>query len=240
MRRSSILTRLVLAAAVLALALTGCGGSSREPAEGSTTIDVDGTPVHAIRREGARRPGPVITVLFLHGQAYDSRIWDDRGLIDAVTGLGHLAVAVDLPGHGDTPDRQGGPPDGTWLRDLIEQLGGPGEVVLVSPSMSGRYSLDYLSRHPSDRLAGFVPVAPVGIDDYTRPPSAAPVPTLAIWGSKDPSYSVARTQRLVEESRAPDGESRSEVIDGASHACYDDHPEAFRDLLVGFLGRFAT
>ena len=32
--------------------------------------------------------------------------------------------------------------------------------------MSGRFSLGYLEQYPDEALAGFVPVAPVGIDDF--------------------------------------------------------------------------
>lgn len=38
--------------------------------------------------------------------------------------------------------------------------------VLISPSMSGRFSLPFLLAH-GDRLAGFVPIAPVGTKDFT-------------------------------------------------------------------------
>lgn len=38
--------------------------------------------------------------------------------------------------------------------------------ILVSPSMSGRFALPFLLAW-GDRLAGFVPVAPVGTKDYT-------------------------------------------------------------------------
>lgn len=37
--------------------------------------------------------------------------------------------------------------------------------VLVSPSMSGRFALPFLLAR-GERLAGFVPVAPVGTKDY--------------------------------------------------------------------------
>ena len=43
-------------------------------------------------------------MLFLHGQAYSSQIWDDRGILDDVVDAGYRAVAVDLPGRGGTPE----------------------------------------------------------------------------------------------------------------------------------------
>lgn len=222
-------------AIALALLAGGCSGDP-EPRVGATTITNGGIDVAAIERGPADAE---TTVLFLHGQAYDSRIWDDRGILDAVADAGHRAVAVDLPGYGDTPDAPtdvagSSIGDGTWLKGLVEELGGPERVVIVSPSMSGRYSLPYLEQHPDDALAGFVPVAPVDIEGYERPADAAGVPTLAVWGEGDDAFTTERTARLLEQSRAPD-DSRTEVIAGASHAAYDDEPEAFADLLIGFL-----
>lgn len=222
---------------IAALALASCG-SDRPPAEGATTIEVDGTYVHAIERSPqdatARRP----TVLFLHGQAYDSRIWDDRGILDAVASSGSRAVAVDLPGFGETPERRAGEDDpgadARWLRTLVDELGGPAAVVLVSPSMSGRYSLPYLAIHPDDPIAGFVPVAPVGTDGFSRGPDARPVPSLVVYGEDDPARTPAREARLVEELGG-EPVARLEVIAGGSHAAYDDEPEAFTDALLAFL-----
>jgi abhydrolase domain-containing protein 14 len=186
----------------------------------------------------------LVTVLFLHGKSYDSRIWDDRKVLDAVAQAGWRAVSVDLPGYGDTPERpkddDGGDGDGPdrdarFLRALIEELGGPGSVVVVSPSMSGAYSLAYLRDYPKEELLGFVPVAPVGIDDLERPTSAAPIRTMAIWGSEDPSYTKARADHLIEQMRAPEDEAQTQVIEGAGHACYDDAPKEFTAILLSFL-----
>lgn len=241
--RFARLGALVAIAALAASTMVGCS-KDEAPRVGATTIAAGGVQVHAIERPGTGSTDTGLTVLFLHGQAYDSRIWDDRGILDAVAATGNDAVAVDLPGHGDTPDRDAGDgadavSDGTWLRSLIEELGGPEEVVLVSPSMSGRYSLGYLAEHPTDALAGFVPVAPVGIVEFKRGDDAVPIPSLAIWGSEDESYSTLQSAQLLGQLGDGADKGRTEVIEGASHACYDDDPEAFIDLLVPFLAEVA-
>ena len=227
----------VVAALVLLLAATGCSqtSSGSDGAKGAETIDAGGIAWHAIDRgpKSAR-----ITVLFLHGGAYTSRIWDQRGILDAVAGHGERAVAVDLPGSGDTPDQpsndtrgRSSVSDGTLLRSLITELGGPERVVLVSPSASGRYSLTYLAQYPKDRLAGFVAVAPVGIAGFRRSADAAKVPALLVWGAKDtvvPFANAAVLQRQLPGSRI-------EQVPGAGHAAYDDDPKAFDALLLPFL-----
>ncbi|WP_421120896.1 alpha/beta fold hydrolase [Aquihabitans daechungensis] len=108
-------------------------------------------------------------------------------------------------------------------------------MVIVSPSMSGAYSLSYLQEFPEEELLGFVPVAPVGIDDFERPEDAAPIRTMSIWGSEDPSYTEERADHLIEQMRAPDGEAQTQVIEGAGHACYDDEPVEFTAILLSFL-----
>lgn len=233
-------------AVALIAAIVGVASCSKAPkgadgAEGATTISTGGVEVHAIERGPADAP---LTVLFLHGQAYTSRIWAERKILDAVANAGDRAVAVDLPGYGDTPPRPEDEAngagsvisDGTWLQGLIRAVGDPAHVVVVSPSMSGAYSLTYLRQLPDEPLAGFVPVAPVGIDDFTRPDDAAPIPTESIWGSKDPTYSSTRAQHLVDQMRAGD-QARTDVIEGAGHAAYDDHPDEFTALLLAFLRR---
>jgi len=167
-------------------------------------------------------------------------VGDDRKIMDAVNAAGWRAVAVDLPGYGETPERSDkqtkARSNGAWLRGLINEIGGPGLTVVVSPSMSGAYSLSYLEEFPKEQLLGFVPVAPVGIDDFKRPKDAAGITTMAIWGSKDPTYTKARAQHLITEMRAGAGLAQTEIIKGASHACYDDDPDAFTKILIGFLG----
>jgi abhydrolase domain-containing protein 14 len=236
--------RALLGALALAVAAIGTGcGSDDAPVAGETTIQTGGVAVHAIVREpidpdpAATDDAEPLTVLLLHGAAYTSRIWDDRGILDAVAAEGHRAVAVDLPGSGDTPARSTAEgtavSDGTWLKGLIDELGGPERVVLVSPSMSGSWSLPYLAIHADDALAGFVPIAPVGADDLLRPADAAPVPALVVHGADDEAYTAGRAQGLLDQLRGEPG--RVEVIADGSHAAYDDEPEAFLAALRAFL-----
>ena len=236
-------TRLLLLPLLAALALSTLAGCSKddppEPVRGSTTVTVDGQDVAAIVRSpqsAAAVNGKPVTILFLHGQSYTSRIWFDQGILEKVADeSGFRAVAIDLPGYGETPERDDqDTSDAAWLGDLIDELGGPEQVVVVSPSMSGDYSLSYLMVHPDAKLLGFVPVAPVGIDDFLRPEDAAPIPAVSIWGSEDPSYTAARAKHLLTQLRGGDEDS-TEIMEGASHACYEDQPVEFTELVVAFL-----
>lgn len=219
-----------MACLVPSAVLAGCAEDDREPPEGATTIDLEGLMVQTISRGPSDpEPGPRLTVLFLHGASYTSRIWDDRGILDAVVDAGYWAVAADLPGFGDTPKAER--PKEQFLAELVEAVSAPGEVVVVSPSKSGEWSLAMLQEQPEVPLAGFVAVAPVGISDFRRPADAPEVPSLLIWGEDDHDVPRAKAEELAAELPG----SRLEVVAHAGHAVYDDDPKAFLKVLLPFL-----
>lgn len=222
----------VLALAVSATAVAGCSKDEREPAVGATIIDLDGLKVQTISRGPVHpKPGPRLTVLFLHGASFTSRIWDDRGIIDGVVDAGYWAVAADLPGFGRTPKAER--PKEEFLAELVEAVAPPGEVVVVSPSKSGEWSLAMLERLPDVPLAGFVGVAPIGITAFERPADAPELPALLIWGEDDQNVPIEKAHEL--EAKLPG--SRLEVVAGAGHAVYDDDPEGFLRVLLPFLAQ---
>lgn len=226
-------TVVVLVAAaclVSAVGLAGCSEDDREPAEGATIIDLGGLKVQTISRGPSDpEPGPRVTVLFLHGASYTSRIWDDRGILDAVVDAGYWAVAADLPGFGDTPKAER--PKEQFLAELVEAVSAPGEVVIVSPSKSGEWSLALLQDDPEVPLAGFVGVAPVGISDFAPPADRPKVPALLVWGEDDENIPLAKADEL--QAKLPG--SRIAVVPGAGHAVYDDDPKGFLKVLLPFL-----
>lgn len=216
------------AIAVLALVLTAAAcGSDAKPVAGNTTIEAGGVAFNARTRQPSGPDSP-LTVLFLHGGAYTSQIWADRGILDRVSEAGYRAVAVDLPGAGGTASTDEDPAD--VLAALVDELGSPGRVVLVSPSASGRYSLALLADPGDVRLAGFVAVAPVGISQF-EPDLTEDLPALLVWGEDDDVVPIDQAHRL--EALLPGSELI--VIPAGSHAPYDDEPAAFTEALLAFL-----
>lgn len=224
--RPARLVKTVIAALALALAATGCS-ADKEPVAGSTTIEAGVVAFNAVIRRPSAGGSP-LTVLFLHGNAYTSRIWADRGILDSVSTAGYRAVAIDLPGAGGTASTDKNP--AAVLADLVKKLGSPGRVVIVSPSASGRYSLALLAERPDVVLAGFVAVAPVGINEFD-PGHTLNVPALLVWGEDDDAIPIAKARRL--QSRLPGSDLI--VIPNGSHAPYDDESGAFTKALLGFL-----
>ena len=68
-----------------------------------------------------------------------------------------------------------------YLSQALEQLWPASRFVIVSPSMGGRFSLPFVARQP-DRVAGYVPVAPVGINDHRAALERVDVPRW--WGGE--------------------------------------------------------
>ncbi len=173
-----------------------------------------------------------VTVLFLHGAAFSSQTWIDNGILGAVAEAGHRTVAVDLPGFGGSDRVDVDEED--FLTKLFETLElAPGSAVIVSPSMSGIFSLPALRDPFFADLAGFVPVAPSGAATFADDGVAVDVPALLVWGDRDGSEPRAAAERLGE------GFVTSEVLilPDAGHAAYQDQPDLFTDAMLRFIGQ---
>lgn len=194
---------------------------------------VDGIEVFTVERAPDSSGSSVApTVLFLHGAAFTSADWVELGILDEMAAAGFRAVAVDLPGFGATDAIAGD--RGGFLGALIEQVDDGGGIVVVSPSMSGSFSLDLIAIRVPESMVGFVPVAPVGItgfvDGVDTPVES--LPTLIVWGEND-GTDISQAELLATALPA----SSIEVIDDAGHAAYRDRPAAFTRLLIEFLGQ---
>lgn len=171
-------------------------------------------------------------VLFLHGKAFNSHTWEQLGTLQLLSKRGYRAVAVDLPGFGNSaPSKEVSTESGRVellegvLRDLQLQ-----NTVLVSPSLSGSYALPFLmqSHH---QLCGFVPIAPTSTRNYAQERfQAVKTPTLILYGELD--HTLARES--LQQLRHLPNHSVVKLHD-AGHACYLHKPEAFHLALLAFL-----
>lgn len=217
---------------LLALCLAACtpGPESESESRPGAGLDPDpGVTDHRMLVGGAevrvQEAGgqAEVAVLLLHGARFSSQNWRELGTLELLAAAGRRAVAVDLPGYGESTATETAPAD--FLLALLEALG-LRQALIVSPSMSGCFSLPFLERHP-ERVAGFVPIAPACIEQVKGPVS---VPTLVLWGAKDRILPPERATRLAE--LIPD--SQTVILPDAGHPCYLDRPARFHELLVDF------
>lgn len=172
-------------------------------------------------------------VLLLHGARFNAETWVEVGTLAALAEAGYNAVAVNLPGHGKSPGAYAPPPVDLML-GIITAFG-LRNPCLVSPSMSGKYSLALLTQHPF-AISSFIPVAPVFYDgfDASKLPTIA---TLVVWGGED-RPGEERSKILLESIKG----SQPFKIEGAEHACYVDEADAktFNAGVVSFLNMLST
>jgi abhydrolase domain-containing protein 14 len=171
-----------------------------------------------------------VAILFLHGASFTAKTWEELGTLTLMAEKGYRAVAIDLPGFGESAaldgDRAG------FLINVMAKLKLV-KPIIVSPSMSGRFSLPLLIKHP-EQFSGFVPIAPVGIPDFETQLKGITVPTLAFWGDNDKLVPAIWADRLCEAMP----NAKKHLLKQAGHACYIRKTGAFHEQLLKFLARF--
>jgi pimeloyl-ACP methyl ester carboxylesterase len=112
------------------------------------TVPGDGVALRARDWGGA---GP--SVVLLHGLASNARIWD--GVAARLHATGLRVVALDLRGHGESEQPDGGYDFATVCRDLDAALPalGVGQAVLVGHSWGANVALQYAAER-AGRVAG--------------------------------------------------------------------------------------
>ncbi|XP_029649216.1 protein ABHD14B isoform X1 [Octopus sinensis] len=188
-------------------------------------------------REAVPKKLPTMEVLLLHGAAFSSQNWQDIGTLQFLAAAGYQAVAIDLPGKGKSTKIS--VTDGGDFLDKVIDLLDMNNPVIISPSMSGMYSLPFLMDSAGKRLKssiGYVPIAPVFTEKYTKMEySKLKIPTMIVCGSLDVSLGPVSTKNL---KQLPNSEVF--ILEGAGHPAYLTHTDAFHRLLYNFLLSIAS
>ncbi|XP_069981505.1 putative protein-lysine deacylase ABHD14B [Penaeus vannamei] len=175
--------------------------------------------------DGVSNSGEV--VVLLHGAAFKSETWLNLNTINLLAAMGHQVVAIDLPGYGET-NRTKNVDKADFLQEFLTKL----EImkpIMVSPSMSGGFSIPYILKHPQ-ALGGYVPVAPVDSQKIVPHASEIRIPTLIIYGSRDQSLGVESRKNLINIPT-----SQAVELPDAKHPAYLDRPNQFHTLLYNFI-----
>jgi abhydrolase domain-containing protein 14 len=207
-----------------ALSIAGAGRAAEAPDEiRSETAQIGTAKLHWLETG----PADGLPVLLLHGARFHSETWRQLGTLARLAKEGYRAVALDLPGYGASPASPPGVEPDLVAFIAARKLDRP---VVVAPSMSGQYALPLVTGH-SERVAGFVAVAPVELPRYERALRALALPTLILWGANDAVIPVQQAEALHSWVKG----SRLVILNGARHPCYLDRPDEFHAALIEFL-----
>lgn len=211
---------------------TAAAGMAASVEQHEGTIQVQGQALFF--REARPGSGQAhFSVLLLHGIRFSSETWQNLGTLHRLAQAGYQAVAIDLPGLGHSKEAAAPVPigelaPGSFLAAVVDalELGPP---VVISPSLSGMYSLPFLTA-PGSQLRGYVPVAPICTDKINAANYASvKTPALIVYGDQDPmgQSSFEHLKQLPNH--------RVLIMKGAGHPCYLDKPEEWHTGLLDFL-----
>ncbi|EDO34116.1 predicted protein [Nematostella vectensis] len=195
-------------------------------------LDIEGSK-EAIFYRHVNPENAKMSLLFLHGQAFKSKTWQDIGTLDFLSKKGYRVMAIDLPSFGNSKMKL--PVSMKERGELLDKLISLLELhypVLVAPSMSGSFALPFIfSNDNAKKLRGFIPIAPVHTDQY-KPEQykSLKLKTMIVYGQDDKQLGLQSLERL---KNIP--ERLIKRIDGAGHACYMNNTAEFHSYLEEFL-----
>ncbi|XP_069122019.1 putative protein-lysine deacylase ABHD14B [Argopecten irradians] len=207
---------------------------STEVVKRMVNVTFDGKEMTICTREPRLQDTPHGDVLLLHGQAFTSATWENLcPTLQFLGAAGYRAVAIDLPNYGESTkiDVEGGK-RGAFIGALIKQLKLTTPVI-VSPSMSGTFSLPFLFDEPDTtplRAKGYVPVAPVNTGSYKTQLGISKIPTAIVTGDQDTTIGPSARANLADLSNSHDF-----LLKDAKHPAYLDDKETWHAILYTFL-----
>ena len=186
-------------------------------------LDCNGHPIHTL--QAGPDAGPL--VLLLHGKMFQAATWQETGTLAKLADAGYRAVALDMPGFGNTQAADIKPAE--VLKTAINQAS-QNRAILLGPSMGGRIALEFTLADP-DLVNGLILVGTVGVQENKERLKEISLPCLAVWGGEDTISPLANGHLLQQEIR----DAELAVIPGAPHPCYLDQPDEWHRILLEFL-----
>ncbi len=186
-------------------------------------LDCGGHPIHTLQSG----PDAGHLILLLHGKMFQAATWQETGTLAKLADAGYRAVALDMPGFGNSPAADIKPAE--VLKAVINQVS-PNGAILLGPSMGGRIALEFTFANP-DLVNGLILVGAVGAQENRERLKEIALPCLAVWGGEDTISPLTNGHLLQQEVR----DAILAVIPGAPHPCYLDQPDEWHRILLGFL-----
>mmetsp|Transcript_4336 Transcript_4336/g.13115 ORF Transcript_4336/g.13115 Transcript_4336/m.13115 type:complete len:277 (-) Transcript_4336:82-912(-) len=184
------------------------------------------------------QPKKKISVIAIHGgdaETQNSKHWTPN--LRTFEKMGSFYM-LDLPGFGETTSniRGTGPlVPGYAIHRVVEEAYENGlqdnKLVFVARAWGAKVLMDMFKKYPevADNTAGLVLIAPV----IPQPAGAVEsVPTLIVWGDKDPDTPVSLGERLAKSFK----KSTLMVMDSLpSHAPESDRPKTFQKEVLQWM-----
>ncbi|KAJ8265207.1 hypothetical protein COCON_G00143060 [Conger conger] len=198
--------------------------------KGHISLDSGGAPL--FYRQAEPTDGKAkLSVLLLHGIRFSSENWLTIGTLEILANAGCRVVGIDLPGLGNSkaavaPAAVGELAPGDFLKQVLEALQ-LGPAVVVSPSLSGMYSLPFLFQN-SSLVRAYIPVAPICTEKFTPEQySSIQTPTLIVYGDQDTQLGEVSLNNLKNLAN-----NKVVVMKGAGHPCYLDNPAEWHKAVL--------
>lgn len=186
-------------------------------------INCNSCDIHFLRA-GKQKNIPVV---LLHGMKFQAATWQELGTLKQICDAGFQAIALDLPGFGNSPACS--VEQDSVLESFLNELG-LNNIILVGPSMGGRISLEFTINHP-EYIKSLVLVGSVGVEENRDSLSSINVPSLLVWGGEDQVSPLSNCELL----HATIPGAKKIIIEGAPHPCYLDNPDTWHTELISFL-----
>lgn len=166
-------------------------------------------------------------ILFLHGKAFEAKTWKDLGTLELLAENGCHAVALDLPGWGQSPAANFN------AEEVVKSVIDGSEMkkpILVGPSMGGRIALEFTLSNPQ-LIGGLILIGAVGIEENRSLLDKLPQKTLLVWGENDHISDPANGTLLHSKVAG----SQLIIIEDTKHACYTEKPADFHNHILQFI-----
>jgi len=167
-------------------------------------------------------------ILLLHGFSFNSKVWEEIGLIDLLEQLGYNIYALDIPGFPKSSNRFNLSEEEQV--ELLSQLLSKviKKKVVILGASAGAYLSLKLAEHSSNKIEALIAVGPAQLDRINWKEISTKL--FGIWGSNDTISDPREGTKIFESHKA-----KTAIINNARHACYLDKPDEFKKVVKEFL-----
>eukprot|EP01084_Bolivina_argentea_P057860 105672_1 len=176
------------------------------------------------------------SVVLLHGKKYHSQTWNQNETLQYLLKNKYGNIAFDMPGYGNSSGKTHdfGNANIEWIIQCLEKLKLKENIVLIMPSMSGLYGLQWIFDDTySKYLSGIIPIAPAFCDEYNEELyKKVTVPTCIVYGENDETGLHHISNKYL--MQIPN--HKQNMIEGAPHACYlKSNADEFHKIMIDFV-----